>query len=67
VLAIDAVADHRGLPLRHAASDNDVGAAPICRGRAKWRVDAFRIFLDIKLPDLTAKQREEVLDILRGI
>jgi hypothetical protein len=33
----------------------------------KWRVDIFKVFLDIKLPELTRKQRDEVLDILRGI
>jgi hypothetical protein len=37
------------------------------RVRPKCRVDAFRVFLGIKLPDLTRKQREEVLDILGGI
>jgi transposase len=31
----------------------------------KWRLDAFKIVLGIKLPDLTAKQREEVLSMLR--
>jgi hypothetical protein len=30
-------------------------------------VNTFKVFLGIKLPDLTRKQREEVLDILRGI
>jgi DNA-binding XRE family transcriptional regulator len=39
----------------------------MARDCPKWRVDAFKIFLRIKLPDLTAAQREEVLDILRGI
>ena len=31
----------------------------------KWRLDAFKTVLGIKLPDLTAKQREEVLAMLR--
>jgi hypothetical protein len=41
--------------------------AEMARDCRKWRVDAFKIFLGLKLKDLTDKQREEVLDILRGI
>jgi hypothetical protein len=37
------------------------------RACAKWRVDAFKILLCLKLQDLTKKQRDEVLEILRGI
>jgi phage terminase small subunit len=33
----------------------------------KWRVDAFKVFLGIKLPDPTRRQGEEVLDVLQGI
>jgi hypothetical protein len=33
----------------------------------KWCVDTLKIVLDLKLKDRTSKQREEVLDILRGI
>jgi transposase len=39
----------------------------MARDCPKWRVDAFKIVLGLKLQDLTNKQREEVLDILRGI
>jgi DNA-binding XRE family transcriptional regulator len=41
--------------------------ADMARDCPKWRVDAFKIFLGLKLKDLTPKQREEVMDILRGI
>lgn len=33
----------------------------------KWRVDTLKIVLGLRLKDLTTKQREEVLDILRRI
>jgi hypothetical protein len=41
--------------------------ADMARDCPKWRVDAFKIFLGLKLKDLTPQQREEVLDIWRGI
>jgi hypothetical protein len=39
----------------------------MARNCPKRYVDAFKILLGLKLQDLTNKQRDEVLEILRGI
>jgi hypothetical protein len=39
----------------------------MARDCPKWRVDTFKIVLGLKLQDLTSKQRDEVLNILRRI
>ena len=62
-----AIAEAHGVSLNAVKSWCVAEGTETFRGCPKWRVDALKIVLGLKLQDLTRKQREEVLDILRDI